>query len=364
MAPWLASLKPVSAQLVAQMSYAGLNIITRVALGEGMNRFVFIAYKDAVATIAIAPFAYFLERNKRPAMTFAIFWQTFVLALCGITVYQNLVYAGLMYTSAVFASAISNIVPVFIFVMATASGMEKVDMSSKYGLAKIVGTIVCVGGAMIMTFYKGPVLFTTFYEGPVLFTTLNELRFNTWMLGALMLFVGCLFWSGWVTFQAPVVRKYPAQLSLTAIMLFQGTVLSILVALVVERKASAWRVKWGIELLSIIYSGILCSSFALFLQMYCISVRGPVFVAMFGPTSTILVAVLEHFILHVEFHLGSLLGTILIIAGLYTVLWGKTKDEKLQKDGSDDSHCNIHIRQPLLEDNAGGEQPFDSNTKV
>lgn len=354
MAPWLASLKPVSAQLVAQMSYAGLNIITRVALGEGMNRFVFIAYKDAVATIAIAPFAYFLERNKRPAMTFAIFWQTFVLALCGITVYQNLVYAGLMYTSAVFASAISNIVPVFIFVMATASGMEKVDMSSKYGLAKIVGTIVCVGGAMFMTFYKGPVLLTD----P------NGLGLSKWMLGAIMLFLGCLFWSGWVIFQAPVVRKYPAQLSLTAIMLFQGTVLSILVALVVERKASAWRVKWGIELLSIIYSGILCSSFALFLQMYCISVRGPVFVAMFGPTSTILVAVLEHFILHVEFHLGSLLGTILIIAGLYTVLWGKTKDEKLQKDGSDNSHCNIHIRQPLLEDNAAGEQPFDSNTKV
>lgn len=287
-------------------------------------------------------------------MTFAIFWQNFVLALSGITVYQNLFYAGLMYTSAVFVSAISNIIPVFIFVMATASGMEKVDMSSKYGLAKIVGTIVCVGGAMVMTFYKGPVLLTT----------LNGLSFNTWMLGALLLFVGCLFWSGWVTFQAPVVRKYPAQLSLTAIMLFQGTVLSILVALVVERKASAWRIKWGIELLSIMYSGILCSSFALFLQMYCISVRGPVFVAMFGPTSTILVAILEYFILHVKFHLGSLLGTVLIIAGLYTVLWGKAKDEKLEKDGLDNSDSNIHIRQPLLEDNPAGEQPFEYNTKV
>jgi drug/metabolite transporter (DMT)-like permease len=354
MARWLASLKPVSAQVAAQVCYAGLTIITRIALAEGMNHFVFVAYKEAVATIVIAPFAYFLERNKRPAMTCAIFWQSFVLALCGITVYQNLYFTGLVYTSAIFASAITNIVPVFIFVMATAYGMEKLDMNSKYGLAKIMGTIVCVGGAMIMTFYKGSVLLTT----------RNELTFNTWILGALMLFVGCLFWSGWVTFQTPVVRKYPAQLSLTAIMLFQGTVLSTLVALVFEPKASSWRLKWDIQLLSIIYSGILCSSFALFLQMYCISVRGPVFVAMFGPTSTILVAILEHAILRVKFHLGSLLGTVLIITGLYTVLWGKAKDDNLERDRSDNSHCNIHIRQPLLQDNAAIEHPLDSNTKV
>lgn len=343
MAPWLASLKPVTAQLVAQMCYAGLNIITRVALGEGMNRLVFIAYKDAVATIAIAPFAYFLERNKRPAMTFAIFWQTFVLALCGITVYQNLFYAGLMYTSAVFVSAISNIIPVFIFVMATASGMEKVDMSSKYGLAKIVGTIVCVGGAMVMTFYKGPVLLTT----------LNGLSFNTWMLGALLLFVGCLFWSGWVTFQAPVVRKYPAQLSLTAIMLFQGTVMSILVALIFKPKTSAWRVKCDFQLLSILYSG-LWSSFGFVVQFYCIRVKGPVFVTMFHPTTTILVAILELVILHIKFHPASLLGAILIFTGLYIVLWGKANDHDLQTDGSKNSS---DITQFLLQDDTS-HQPL------
>ena len=39
-----------------------MNIIARVALDEGLNHFVFVAYKEAVATMAIAPFAYFLER--------------------------------------------------------------------------------------------------------------------------------------------------------------------------------------------------------------------------------------------------------------------------------------------------------------
>jgi hypothetical protein len=57
-----------------------------------------------------------------------------------------------------------------------------------------------------------------------------------------------------VLIKSPVVRKYPAQLSLTAIILFQGTIVSILVALIFKPKAFAWRLKWGIELLIILYS--------------------------------------------------------------------------------------------------------------
>jgi len=355
MGGWLASFKPHIAILVDQACIAGLNIITRIALVNGMNHFVLVAYTQAVATMVIGPFAYFLERNKRPAMTCPIFCQIFVLALCGITAFQNIYCAGLIDTSAIFASAMINTIPVFVFVMATASGMEKVDMNSMYGQAKVVGTIVCVGGAMIMTFYKGPVLLAT----P------HGLRLSTWILGALMLFVACLFRSGWVTFQAPVARKYPAPLSLTAIMLSQAAVQSILVALIFEPKASAWRVKWDIQLLNILYSGLLSSSFGVFLQMYCIRAKGPVFVAMFCPTSTILVVIFEHIILRVKLHLGSLLGAILIIAGLYTVLWGKGKDDNLERDGSEKSTaCSIDIRQPLLQDDGNLQHPSRTNVEA
>ena len=44
-------------------SFASLNnIIAMVPLDEGLNHFVFVTYKEVVATMAIAPFAYFLER--------------------------------------------------------------------------------------------------------------------------------------------------------------------------------------------------------------------------------------------------------------------------------------------------------------
>jgi hypothetical protein len=58
----LASLMPLICLLAVHLGYAGMIIIARVALEEGMNQFVFVAYKEAVATMVIAPFAYFIER--------------------------------------------------------------------------------------------------------------------------------------------------------------------------------------------------------------------------------------------------------------------------------------------------------------
>ena len=62
MASQLVSSKPYVAQIAVQACLAGMNIITKVALDDGMNHFVFVAYTLAVATVAIAPVAYFLER--------------------------------------------------------------------------------------------------------------------------------------------------------------------------------------------------------------------------------------------------------------------------------------------------------------
>jgi drug/metabolite transporter (DMT)-like permease len=366
MASGLASFKPHIAQLTVQVCYAVMNIITRVALDDGMNHFTFVAYRQAVASLVISPFAYFLERNERPAMTCTTFWEIFFLALFGITINQNCYFAGLQYTSSTFASATTNLIPVVTFVMATTFRLENVNIRSIYGQAKVVGTVVCVGGAMVMTLYKGPVLLKA----------VIGLGLDTWELGAMLLFASCFVWSGWITFQAPVVKKYPAQQSLTALMLIQGTVQSFLVALIFERKASDWKLKWDIQLLSIVYSGIFCSAFAFFVQTYCIRVKGPVFAAVFNPTSTILVAILELLILHVKLHLGSLLGAIMIIVGLYVVLWGKAKDQSnldtsTEKNGLENGSSNnitedsnIDINQPLLQNEGSAEHLNHSHTQT
>ncbi|KAL2323942.1 hypothetical protein Fmac_023000 [Flemingia macrophylla] len=59
------------------------------------------------------------------------------------------------YTSATFSCAFLNMVPVFTFIMAVPFGIEKVNMQSKSGKAKVMGTFVCIGGALLLVLYKG-----------------------------------------------------------------------------------------------------------------------------------------------------------------------------------------------------------------
>jgi len=47
--------------IVVQLIYAGMNITSKLALESGMNPLVLVAYRQLLATMAIAPFAYWLE---------------------------------------------------------------------------------------------------------------------------------------------------------------------------------------------------------------------------------------------------------------------------------------------------------------
>ncbi|KAJ6965202.1 hypothetical protein NC652_003189 [Populus alba x Populus x berolinensis] len=61
---------------------------------------------------------------------------------------------------------------------------------------------------------------------------------------------------------------------------------------------------------------------------WCIAKRGPLYVAIFNPLMLLVVALAGSLIFQEKLHLGSILGGVLIITGLYTVLWGKSKKAK------------------------------------
>jgi hypothetical protein len=50
------------AVILLQFGYAGLSIIAKFALNQGMSHYVLVAYRMSIATAAIAPFAIVLER--------------------------------------------------------------------------------------------------------------------------------------------------------------------------------------------------------------------------------------------------------------------------------------------------------------
>ncbi|KAL6189491.1 hypothetical protein ACLB2K_040879 [Fragaria x ananassa] len=74
-------------------------------------------------------------------------------------------------------------------------------------------------------------------------------------------------------------------------------------------------------------TGVVCSGLIIFIQLWCTEEKGPVFVTMFNPVSTILVAVLAYFVLGERLYIGSILGAAIVIVGLYLLLWGKEGDE-------------------------------------
>ncbi|CAK9171359.1 unnamed protein product, partial [Ilex paraguariensis] len=51
--------KPAMAMIGLQFTYAGVSVSARAALLKGMSPMVFVVYRQAIATLVMAPMAYF-----------------------------------------------------------------------------------------------------------------------------------------------------------------------------------------------------------------------------------------------------------------------------------------------------------------
>ncbi|XP_042381241.1 WAT1-related protein At5g07050-like [Zingiber officinale] len=328
--------KPYVAMISLQFGYAGMNIITKVSLTNGMSHYVLVVYRHAFATLSIAPFALILERKVRPAMTKWVFLQIFVLGLLGPVIDQNLYYLGLKLTSPTFSCAMSNILPAMTFVIALLCRMEKVNLKKVMYQAKVVGTLVTVAGAMVMTLYKGPILEMVWSQhgnsGASNSQPTAESSSKEWLLGSIFLILATLAWASLFVLQAVTLKQYSAQLSLTTWICFVGTLQAIAVTLVMEHEPSVWSIGFDMNLLAAAYAGIVTSSVAYYVQGLVIEKRGPVFASAFSPLMMIIVAILGSFILNEKIYLGGVVGGVLIVLGLYSVLWGKYKENKEKRE--------------------------------
>ncbi|XP_057853596.1 WAT1-related protein At5g07050 [Cryptomeria japonica] len=343
--------KPYIAMISLQFGYAVMHIITKMSLNNGMNHFVLVVYRHIVATVVLAPFAYFLERKLRPKMTFIIFCQIFALGLLGPVIDQNFYYLGLKFTSPTFGAALNNILPATTFVIAFIFRMEKIRIRQLRSQAKIVGTLVCVGGAMFMTFYKGPIVPMP-WSLHAHYHYLNAVASHDNIKGCLCLVTATLSWASLFVLQASVLKKYPAQLSLVTLICLMGALQSIVITLAVERHPSAWAVGFDMNLLTAVYSGVIGTGVAYYLQGLCMKTKGPVFATAFIPLTMVFTAIMDSIILHQRIYLGSVLGGVVIVIGLYGVLWGKVKDIKLSAFTSSEMlptcHSNTDKNLPVI----------------
>ncbi|RHN38581.1 putative EamA domain-containing protein [Medicago truncatula] len=319
---------PIMVMVLIQFIYAGMNLGIRVTLLEGMSPNVFVVYRSAFATIFLAPIAYFSGRNSASySLNLRSFSLIFMTSLIGVTLTQNLYFEGLYLSSSSIASAMTNLIPAVTFVIAVLARMEKVNIRSLRTIAKIVGTLICVCGALSIALLKGPKLLNAENILPTKsIMAITSGSDDSWLLGCVYLLGSSVAWSLWLILQVPAYASHPNYLSLSAWMCFMATLQSALVTLFLEPDLNAWKINSLLQFGCALYAGIMGSAFVFCLQAWCITKRGPLFSAVFSPLLTILVTILAVLLLHEEIYIGSLIGAIGVIIGLYVVLWGKAED--------------------------------------
>ncbi|XP_027354153.1 WAT1-related protein At4g08300-like [Abrus precatorius] len=332
----LRKVKPYLAILSLQFGYSGMYIITMVSFKHGMSHWILSVYRHVVAAVIIVPFALVLERKIRPKMTLPIFLRIVALGFLEPVLDQNLYNMGMKMTSTTFASATVNVLPAITFIMALIFRLETVNLRKFHSLAKVIGTVITVSGAMVMTLYKGPAFQIIKGGGAISHhsnaSSSTDSSEQHWAVGTVMLISSCASWAGFFILQSFTLKKYPAELSLTAWICVMGIIEGSIASFIFERDMSLWAIGWDSRLLACVYSGVICSGMAYYVQGVVTRERGPVFVTSFSPLCMIITAALGSLVLAEQVHLGSIFGAILIVCGLYTVVWGKSKDRQNTTD--------------------------------
>ncbi|CAN1180902.1 WAT1-related protein At4g08300 [Linum perenne] len=319
--------KPHLLMILAQLCYTFLYFITEASFKHGMNPNVYITYRHVVSTLLMFPLAYFLERKQRPKMTLALFMEIFLLALLGVGLTLNMYFVSLTYTSPTFVASVVNTIASLTFVIAVVLRLESLDLRNPRGMAKVLGTLVSLCGVMTMTLYRGPIIKQLWPPLIQLHGTMSNSH-GSWLKGSILTVASCITWSLWYIMQALTLKRYPAQLSLTAWMSAIGAVQSAVFTVIVKHNKSAWTIGFNVDFWSTVYGGVVISGMVVFIQLWCTEQKGPVFVTTFNPLSTILVALLAYFIMGEKLYLGSIIGAVVVIIGLYLLLWGKEGDQQ------------------------------------
>ncbi|VVB04286.1 unnamed protein product [Arabis nemorensis] len=241
-------------------------------------------------------------------------------------------FIGIEYSNPTLASAISNITPALTFILAVIFRMEKVTFKESSSVAKVIGTILSLVGALVVVLYHGPRVFSA--SSPPYLIILRQVSpplsssNSDWLIGGCLLTMKDIFVSVSFILQAHIMSEYPSAFTVSFIYTLCVSIFTSLTGLVVEmNNPSIWIIQFDITLISIVFMGIVTPVYSV-IHSWTVRYKGPVYLAIFKPLSILIAVIMSAIFLGDSLYLGCLIGGILITLGFYAVMWGKANEEK------------------------------------
>ncbi|ESQ37796.1 hypothetical protein EUTSA_v10028831mg [Eutrema salsugineum] len=296
---------PVIVMLISSIAMGSVNALVKKALDVGVNHMIFAAYRMAISALILVPFSYIWERIEKA---------------------QNLI-------------------------------------KSKAGVLKLIGTLICILGAMFLTFFKGPQVSNPHTHPEALHNSTlhnngHDLT-NKWLLGCLYLIIGTVLLSLWMLFQGKLSIKYPcSKYSSTCLMSVFAAFQCAILSLYKSREVEDWVIEDKFVIFVIIYAGIVGQAMSTVVTSWSIKMTGAVFVSTFSPISLVSATLFDFLILHSPLYLGSILGSGVTVTGLYVFLWGRKSetDQSISKTLTTSKSCQMIGNEDSININ-------DNNTK-
>ncbi|KAF8117130.1 hypothetical protein N665_0012s0134 [Sinapis alba] len=216
------------------------------------------------------------------------------------------------------------------------------NMKCLYSKLKILGTLLCVFGALTMSLMHSASIINDEKDNASIFV------FDRDRVVGCMYLLGAVFvLSSNVVLQASTLAEFPAPISLSAITALIGVLITTMLQLlqnpntkVVTSSLVSISNLVGFSLLGGMVSGA-CVSF----NGWAMKKRGPVMVSMFSPIATVISVGFSVVTLGEPVRIGSVGGMALMFIGLYLVLWAKGKEGLSQIDSFE---SEFDPKKPLL----------------
>ncbi|KAH7663590.1 WAT1-related protein [Dioscorea alata] len=234
------------AMVVMQMTIAGMAMTSKVAFNIGMNTFVFLFYRQALATLLWLPLSLIFVRRNATPLHFKRLLKIFFMSMIGLTINLDVYNMTIKFNSTIVATVATNALPILTFIIV----VETLNTRRIPGMLKLFGVLLCLAGVLVIAFYKGPILISLNSNHPIMYGSAGNHHVipnskRTWIKGTFLMVMATVAWSSWILSQVgnswEYIKEYRHVLIFQTLGTSFSTFQSFLITITFERcLATGW----------------------------------------------------------------------------------------------------------------------------